>query len=144
MKNMNIIAGAFLVVGLGAGFFGGMQYQKSQGKNQNQFFQGGPGQMRTRAGNGNANGMRATTGEIISQDEKSITIKLQDGSSKIVLLPDSITVNKTDPGSKSDLKTGVKVAVFGTENSDGSVTASSVSLNPQIRGGQATPGASLR
>lgn len=70
----------------------------------------------------------------ISSDDKSITVKLQDGSSKIVLLTDTTSISKSTEGSKSDLKTGEKVAVFGTENSDGSVTAQNVQLNPILRG----------
>lgn len=58
---------------------------------------------------------------------------MQDGSSKIVLFSDFTTYNKTSEGSKSDLKVGEKIAVFGTDNSDGSVTAQSVQLNPQLR-----------
>jgi hypothetical protein len=73
-------------------------------------------------------------GEIIAADEKSITVKLQDGSSKIVLLSDKTEINKTASTTKEDLKVGEKVAAFGTENSDGSVTAQSVQLNPRFRG----------
>lgn len=67
-------------------------------------------------------------------DDKSITVKLQDGSSKIVLLSNTTAYNKSATGAKSDLKTGEKVAVFGTENSDGSVTARDVQLNPRTGG----------
>lgn len=95
---------------------------------------------------GNRGGFRPVSGEIISQDDKSITVKLTDGSSKIVLLGSSTTINKADTATKSDLVTGKKVAVFGSENSDGSVTASSIQLDPialgmgMMRG--ATPSAS--
>ena len=53
-----------------------------------------------------------------------------DGSSKIILLSDKTTINKATAGSKEDLKTGVKIAAFGTENPDGSVSASNVQINP--------------
>ncbi len=77
---------------------------------------------------------RPISGEILSSDDKSITVKLQDGSSKIVLLSDKTQINKATSVTKLDLKSGEKVAVFGSENSDGSVTAQNIQLNPQFRG----------
>jgi hypothetical protein len=55
---------------------------------------------------------------------------LPDGSTKIVLLSDTTTVNKATTGTLSDLTKGQQVAVFGQENSDGSVTAQTVQINP--------------
>lgn len=138
MKNPIVIAVVVaLVVGAGA-FFGGMKFQetKAAGPNaadhaQQGGFRGQNGQNRNSSG-----GFRPVVGEILNTDDKSITVKLEDGSSKIVLLPDNITVSKTDTGSKADLKTGVKVGIFGTNNSDGSVTAQNVQINPMFRSGQ--------
>ncbi len=134
MKNSAIITViAVLVVG-GAAFFGGMQYQKTQAPatgNGGQFQRGGNGN-RTAGGQGRLGG--AVLGEIIAQDDKSITVKLQDGSSKIVLLSDKVAVTKTDTASTSDLKTGVRVGVFGMSNADGTVTAQNIQLNPMFRG----------
>lgn len=42
--------------------------------------------------------------------------------------------NKSDAAAIADVKVGEKVAAFGTENSDGSITAQSVQLNPAMRG----------
>jgi hypothetical protein len=67
-------------------------------------------------------------------DDKSITVKLQDGSTKIVILSDTTSFSTSSTGSKSDLKTGDTVAAFGTPNSDGSVTAQNVQINPMFRG----------
>jgi hypothetical protein len=69
-------------------------------------------------------------GEIISQDENSITIKIQDGSTKIVILGDSTTYSKTQSIEKSELSMGKQVRVFGSANSDGSITAQNVQINP--------------
>ncbi len=133
MKNQtNLIITAILVVLVGAGaFFGGMKYQQSK---QPAFFrqfngQGGQGQ---RFGNGTTRaGFRPVSGEIISADNNSLTVKLADGSSKIVLLSDSTQINKAETAARADLTVGQKVAVFGQENSDGSVLAQNVQLNPQ-------------
>lgn len=135
MKNSIVITAVVaIIIGAGA-FFGGMKYQESRLANsRGQFRQqggqaGGRGQFGQRF-NGRGAGARAVAGEVISLDEKSITVKLPDNSSKIVLLTDATTISKSAEGTKSDLKTGERVAVFGTTNSDGSVTAQNVQLNP--------------
>lgn len=147
MKNNQTLM--MVVIGLVAvalGFVGGMEYQKSQrlsiGNANGQLGmmrQGGNGMFR-----GGANGARPVMGQIISQDDKSVTVKMQDGSTKIVLLSSSTTINKAAAGTTADLKSGTMIAVFGTTNSDGSVTASSIQLNPQMRmqGGGASGSAS--
>lgn len=128
MKNNYIITAIIVLIVGGIAFYGGMQYQKSQrvsfGGTRGQ---GGNFMMR----GGNSGGM--VTGQIVSQDDTSVTVKLQDGSSKIVILSKTTAINKQASGTKDDLKSGERVAVFGTTNSDGSVTAQSIQLNPQIR-----------
>lgn len=131
-KNIIITVVAVVIIGAGA-FFGGMKYKQS--KEPAFLRQGGFQGIRT-GGNRSADnvGFRPVNGEIIASDDKSITVKLSDGSSKIVLFSDSTRINKAEGASKSDLKTGEEVAVFGTQNSDGSVTAQSIQLNLQVRG----------
>jgi len=48
-------------------------------------------------------------------------------------LTDTAVINKSEPASKTDLTVGEKVAAFGTENSDGSVTGQNIQLNPVLR-----------
>lgn len=129
---------ALIVIGIGS-FFGGIKYQQTRQPYQtriegfgqrNGFFQG-----RTRGGqmmNGNRMMFQPVNGEIVNVDEDSFTVKLEDGSSKIIILDDKTQINKADQVSKTDLKTGEKVAVFGQTNSDGSVTAQNIQLNPQL------------
>jgi hypothetical protein len=128
-KNILITVVIVLLAG-GISFYGGMKFQQSKNTNlrTNNNFQGGMRQ----GGNGQRMGGRATTGEVISSDKNSITVKLQDGSSKIVILSDKTTINKATEGSVNDLSTGTKVMVFGTDNTDGSVTAQNVQINPQF------------
>lgn len=75
---------------------------------------------------------RGVIGEVTSKDDKSLTVKLPDGSSKIVLFSESTTFETTTKAQKSDLKTGQQVRVFGSTNSDGSLTANSIMLNPPM------------
>ena len=122
-----------VIVAGGAGFFGGMKYQ--QGKQRSNLRQFAGSQLGARTGGINGEGsnrvvFRPVSGEIIDSDEKSITVKLEDGSSKIILLAESTQFLKSLDGSKDDLKVGEKVMVVGSNNSDGSVTAQNVQINP--------------
>jgi hypothetical protein len=143
MKNKNslIITIIVAIIVGAAAFYGGMQYQKSQRAsfvgNQTLFRNGEGGNFKGRFGNGNN---RPVIGEIINQDDNSITVKMQDGSSKIVILSDQTMINKASTGTKGDLKTGERVTAFGTTNADGSVTARNVSVGGAMmfRGGPGT------
>lgn len=122
-----------IAVGVGAlAFFGGIQYDKSQQTTTGRNFAAGTGRTGA-AGARRAGGGQPVTGDILNMDESSITVKLADGSSRIVLLSGKTVFNKMSSVDKSELKVGSKVGVFGTTNSDGSITAQNVQLNPQFR-----------
>ncbi len=131
MKTNPVMFIVIAVVVAGGSFFGGMKYQQSKTPTGGRQFQGtrqGENQGRFGASGG------PVVGEIINKDDTSITVKLADGSSKIVLLPNSVSISKTDAGSTADIKTGQRVGVFGKNNSDGSMTAQNIQLNPMFRG----------
>ena len=139
MKNISTTAILIAIVSLGVGFGLGIVYQKSQKITFANFNGNAPAGM-TRGGRGGSgannakgNAFRPISGEILSADDKSITVKLADGSSKIVLLTDKTVINKADIATKTDLKTGEKVSVFGQTNTDGSVSAQNIQLNPLNR-----------
>lgn len=117
-----------IVISLGVGFYTGILYQKNQpqtrfpqfsnfrqGQNQNRFL----------------SGMRPVNGEIIKKDNDSLTIKLRDGSTKIVFLTDKTTISKSTGGTKNDLKENINVFILGQQNSDGSITAENIQINPR-------------
>jgi len=140
MKNNNVVIMIIIAAIFAAGgFFAGLKYQQSKTPIPSGRLNGPNGQVFSRNGNGpqaataNRQGFTPVNGEIIASDEKSITVKLSDGSSKIVLLSDATNINKAETGSASDLTVGTQVAVFGTTNSDGSVTAQNVQINPVFR-----------
>lgn len=138
MKNQATMFVIVAVVVAAAVFFGGMKYQQAKtgastsfANGTGQFPQVGSG----RFGRNGANGLRPVVGQIISMDPNSITVKLSDGSSKIVILSNSTKFEKTSPAVVTDLTNGATVSAFGTANSDGSITAQNVQLNPEFRGG---------
>jgi hypothetical protein len=132
MKNAKVLVPTILLlIGLGAGFLGGMQFKNYQiGKSRGNFqrFTGD----KTVGQNGTMMRGGAITGSILSMDDKSVTVKLLDGSSKIILFSTSTTYSNTITGAKTDLKVGENVAVIGAANSDGSVTATSIQINPEF------------
>ena len=71
---------------------------------------------------------RPVAGEILAQDDKSITVKTLDGGSKIILLTSTTTISKATEGTKEDLKAGEQVRISGTINPDGSVSALNIQL----------------
>ena len=144
-------------VGVGA-FFGGTVYEKNSlsvsgllrseagnggnfsqgmmtGRGQGQSEQGHRGQVQVgqqrQAGDqvGRMNrGGGFLAGEILSKDDKSITVKTPDGSSKIVYFSDTTSVSKSTQSFSSDLAVGSQVTVGGQSNADGSIAAQNIQI----------------
>ncbi|MBU2592647.1 MAG: hypothetical protein ABH867_04675 [Patescibacteria group bacterium] len=133
MKNSKIliILGVLLIaVGVGS-FYGGMKYQQGKQPSRADFqSRAGARQQNLPAGVRQRMGTGSVRGEIISQDKKSITVKLPDDSSRIIFVGDSVQINKSAPGTKDDLVEGVRIFVTGSENPDGSITARNIQINP--------------
>ena len=131
--NRNTLLGGLVlaVIIASAAFYGGMTYAKSQVPSRGQFANGqftGTGAAGARGARGGTGGF--TAGEILSKDATSITIKMQEGGTKIVLVSTSTQIMKSASGTLDDLSTGTNVVVTGSSNSDGSVTAQSVQIRP--------------
>jgi len=139
------------VVGMGASFYGGMKYVGGKSA-MSTFSRGNFQDMQNlspeerqqglaKIGIGRNGGIRggfaaagSLTGEVLSRSETGFTVKLVDGSTKIVFVSGSTQISKTVDGTTSDFVEGEQVFVMGTENSDGSYTADNVQLNPANRG----------
>lgn len=132
MKNKSLIIVLLIIILVGIGsFFSGMKYQQSKWTQQNRsvnFQSGRAGQLTQRQN------FRPINGEIISIDDKSLTVKLADNSSRIIFITESTIINKSEKASKEDLKIGEKIMVFGNQNTDGSLTAQNIQLNPYSQG----------
>lgn len=140
-----IIVGV-LVIGI-ISFYGGMKYGGSKiiataSNTLGQGQQRGGGQFGSGAGNrmggGNRGGAGFANGEVVSVDDKSLTVKMRDGSSKVIILSVSTQVLKSAVGTLVDVPTGTEITVVGSPNSDGSITAQSIQVRPSIS--SSTPG----
>lgn len=127
-KKNQIITSAIvlLVIALGA-FYGGMLFGQNQKRGLG--FQG-PGQNISIRGNRQGS---TNMGEIISKDDKSVTIKLTTGGSKIVFFSATTEVGKFVSGTSTDLEVGKTIMVQGQANQDGSITAQSIQLRPNLK-----------
>lgn len=131
-KHVSIILAGVILAGA-CGFYGGNLYAKSRtGSGQGQQAQMGAGGARIfRAGGQSGRGVQGmASGEVLSKDGQSLSLKLRDGGSKIVFLSASTTVMKLAEAKADDVATGVEVTVNGTPNADGSITAQTIQIRP--------------
>jgi hypothetical protein len=119
-----------LVVG-GVAFFGGMKYGQAQtsvriARGNSQFTA-----MLSGVGGGRGGmGFNGTFGQVLAKSATTLTVQLMDGSSRIVFISASTLIAKQASGTLNDVAVGTNIAVTGTSNSDGSVTASQIQIRP--------------
>jgi hypothetical protein len=134
MKNKYVGIAAVIALAVGViGFFGGVKYGKAKvasGRQQLAAQFRGTGMFGGMGRRGGVAGAGFTAGQILSKDDKSITVKDQSGGSKIIFVSDSTKVGKSVAGAVSELVAGQQVTVMGTPNSDGSITATTVDIRP--------------
>lgn len=142
MKQSNLIIIFVIIIILvgGGAFYGGMKLGQGQK---------GPGNFQ-RAGQMNgANAKRISNvnfinGDIIAKDDKSVTVKLRDGGSKIIFYSSTTEIGKMASGTLSDLSVGTSVMATGKVNTDGSISAQSIQIRPAgMPGGFGGPGAGM-
>lgn len=124
-KNI-IIGGVAVVVLIGGAFYGGIAYAAYTTPARGQFTADQFGGMR-----GTRNGMGGfTAGQILSKDAQGVTIKMQDGSTKIVFISANTQITKSVSGTSADLAPDTNITVSGSTNSDGSLTAQMIQIRP--------------
>lgn len=138
-KKISIVSAVIAIVIVATlSFYGGTAYSSSKRVSFGQGGQFGAGGnfgaqgtgVGRRAGMAGTAGGGMVFGEILSKDSQSITIKLPNGGSQIVLVSSSTTVGKVATGTSEDLVVGGNVTVSGSSNSDGSITAQTVQIRP--------------
>ena len=132
-KTISIHVAIMLVVAL-VFFYCGMKYSQSQSPARGQFAMG---QFNGQGIPGGAAGARtarnfggAINGSIIAVDAQSVTVKDRNGGAKIIFLAASSEITKSVAGTAADLVIGQNIMAMGTPNSDGSITAQTISVRP--------------
>lgn len=129
MKNNIAVTAIVVLCFTGAGFFCGMQYQKSQRSSfGNNMMQGGPNGGSGAIGAGRQGGSQPVSGQVTSIDANSMTVKTPNGSSKILLLSSDTTIQVATSGSRTDLSVGAQVTATGSTSTDGTMTVKNVSV----------------
>ena len=137
------------VIAVAGGFFGGKKFSKLKSAGSGDHFTGDfrnpspeeRSNFRQRSGGGGrfggagrSGGFRGaegfTGGEVVSVDEGSITVKTQDGSTKLILFTDKTEMSKQAEATFEDLVEGTNVMVGGESNDDGSMTANFLQIRP--------------
>ncbi|MCM2338973.1 MAG: DUF5666 domain-containing protein [Burkholderiales bacterium] len=146
-KNTKIIIFIVLeVLLLSAIFYSGMYWKENKKSTQN-IGMYGEGMQNKMGPNGLGKNIRNinsgfVNGEIISKDDKSITLKIinldpkattENAGSKIIFFDTNTSVSKTATGTFADLSNGTQVSISGITNSDGSMTAKSIQIRPQTK-----------
>lgn len=75
----------------------------------------------------------AIIGEVTAKDDKSIAVKMSDGSSKIVIISDKTIYRISDEANLEKIIVGTKVATYDEANGDGTTTATNIEINPVVR-----------
>ncbi len=142
-KKQIIIAVIVLVLVGGISFYSGYAVGQSSasgkgGRSGQTFGPNGAGGMMGGA-NGIRNGrpgqggaMTLVSGEVLSKDATSITLKLRDGGSKIIFVATSTAVQKTVSGTVLDLVIGNQITASGPANPDGSINAVTINQRPAM------------
>lgn len=92
---------------------------------------GFPGQD-AQSGGGNFSTGNVAVGKVTDKDDKSFTLKLADGSTRVVYYSSSTTFSKTETVTAGDVSVDTTVSAMGTATSGGDLTATRVTIGEGI------------
>ena len=131
-KKQIIISIVVLIIVGGLSFYAGTKVGAGSPTQAGQFT--GAGGAGGRMGRNGAGGMMSgggfVTGEVLSKDATSVTVKLKDGGSKIIFITAGTAVQKMTTGTIDDVIVGSQITANGQANSDGSINAVSIQQRP--------------
>lgn len=111
-----------------AALVGGIFWGRGMAAGGNRQFTNGGFSSSTRGGFRAGSSGSIFAGQVSAISGSDITLQLQNGNSEVVLFSSSTPVTEPTNVSISKVTTGSNIVVMGTENSDGSVTASSIEI----------------
>lgn len=71
------------------------------------------------------------SGKVVSNENNTVTVQLQNGGTKLVIVPLSAVVTKSNVVKISDITNDQYVMVSGKINTDGSITAQSIQIRAE-------------
>jgi len=120
-----------IIVGVVAGILGfviGMQFGKTQGRTAGNFNGNAQQRMMQRRTGDNASFL---VGEVLSKDDKSITIKNKDGGNKIIFFSPSTSIGKFGTTTIDQIVIGQTINARGQTNADGSIISTMIQIMPE-------------
>jgi hypothetical protein len=79
----------------------------------------------------NGDAGRGTMGTLTNVNGNTLILTTMQNTQVTVTISDTTTIQKTIDGTAADLTTGESLVVMGSQNTDGSITARSISIQPQ-------------
>lgn len=132
MKKTIIYFVIVLLICCATSFYAGTKYSKKDLKNNLKNFE----QMQEKTGLNQQTGQKmmksgqgnSLSGEVLSKDDKTVTVKLYPSGSKIIFLSDKTKVMKSVEGTLADLNIGMNIMVTGTSTTDGNFTVETIQI----------------
>lgn len=130
MNKKNISLSVGVIVVLVIVFYAGASYGKGQASTNTtkQFSSTGFTSRNRTAGSGAG----FIVGNILSKDANSMTISENSGGSKIIFFDNATKISKMVDGTTADLTVGTQVNISGATNPDGSESAETIQIRPNI------------